>query len=99
MSGRRRLTSKFSKEGIEKLSQDKPVIYELLNSQDRILYAGAAKRGRVGPRLQEHLPRGKDPIPGAAKVRIRPQQNIESATRAEARLIKREQPPQNKRGK
>ncbi len=60
----------FSKEGIESLSKDKPVVYKILDNSGKNLYTGVAKRGRVESRLKEHLPGGPDPIRGGKKVVI-----------------------------
>ena len=89
----------FNKGGIENLAKDKPVVYNIENKQGKTLYTGVAKRGRVVDRLKEHLPSGPDPVRGGAKVRIQQKLTIAEAIKAEARSIKRNQPPQNKRGK
>jgi hypothetical protein len=50
----------FSKQGIEKLPDDKPVLYRIETEGGKTNCAGVAKRGRVQERLAEHLPGGKD---------------------------------------
>ena len=55
----------FNKQGIQKLPDDKPVLYRIETAGGKNNYTGVAKRGRVQERLVEHLPGGKDPIPGA----------------------------------
>ncbi len=97
MSGKRSGT--FNKKGIESLAKDKPVVYEIESIRGKNLYTGSAKRGRVEERLKEHLPGGTDPVRGGAKVRILQKSSIEEAKKSEARIIKKSQPPQNKRGK
>ncbi len=97
MSGKRSGT--FNKKGIESLAKDKPVVYEIENTRGKNLYTGSAKRGRVEERLKEHLPGGPDPVRGGAKVRILQKSSIDEAKKSEARIIKKSQPPQNKRGK
>ena len=92
-------SSKFDNEGIESLAKDKPVVYTIEDNKRKPLYVGVAKRGRVEARLKEHLPSGSDPVSGGAKVRIRQEANIAAAEKAEARIIKKSQPPQNKKGK
>jgi predicted GIY-YIG superfamily endonuclease len=89
----------FDKEGIEGLAKDKPVVYDIQDKKGNTLYTGIAKRGRVEDRLKEHLPGGPDPIRGGAKVKIQQKPSIAEAKKAEARAIKRKQPPQNKKGK
>ena len=92
-------TAPFSREGIKQLAADKPVNYDLLGRGGKTKYTGVAKRGRVPDRIAEHLPGGKDPIPGVEKVRIRQKPSIDAAEKAEARKIRTEKPPHNKRGK
>ena len=91
-------TVKFNETGIEKLPDDKPVVYRILTPGGRNNYTGVAKRGRVQDRLEEHLPGGKDPIPGA-KVQIEQMPTIGEAEAKEARIISRTKPPHNEQGK
>lgn len=97
MSGKK--SGPFNKEGIQKLANDKPVVYEIKCKNGENLYTGSAKRGRVIPRLNEHLPGGPNPVRGGNKVVISPKPSITEAQKAEARKINREKPPQNKIGK
>ena len=97
MAGKK--TGSFDNKGIEGLAKDKPVVYKIENAQGKNLYTGIAKRGRVEQRVKEHLPGGLDPVRGGAKVHIEQKSSIEQAAKSEARIIKREQPPQNKKGK
>ena len=91
-------TVPFNEKGIDKLPDDKPVLYRILTDGGRNNYTGVAKRGRVQERLQEHLPDGKEPIPGA-KVQIEQVSSIREAQAKEARVIARSKPPHNERGK
>jgi len=93
-----RQTVPFNKTGIEKLPDDKPVVYKILTDGGKNNYTGVAKRGRVQERLQEHLYNGKDPIPGA-KVQIEQMTSIGEAEAKEARIISRTEPPHNEQGK
>lgn len=93
-----RKTVSFNQKGIEKLPDDKPVVYRILTEGGKTNYAGVAKRGRVQERLQEHLPGGKDSIPGA-KVQIEQMPSIQAAEGKEARVISRSKPPHNEGGK
>lgn len=93
-----RKTVSFNRIGIEKLPNDKPVVYKILTDSGRNNYTGIAKRGRVQERLEEHLHNGKDPIPGA-KVQIEQMTTISEAQAKEARIISRSQPPHNEQGK
>lgn len=64
-----RKTVNFNRSGIAKLPDDKPALYRIQTDSGKTNYAGIAKRGRVQERLVEHLPGGKDYVPGA-KVKI-----------------------------
>ncbi len=91
-------TVPFGGVGIEKLPDNKPVVYKILTSGGNNNYTGVAKRGRVQERLQEHLRGGKDPIPGV-KVQIEQMANIGEAEAKEARIISRTKPRYNDQGK
>ncbi len=92
-------SGKFDAKGIESLAKNKPVVYSIENKSGNTLYTGVAKKGRVEARLKEHLPGGVDPIRGGAKVKIQQKARIADAEKAEARAIKKNKPPQNKKGK
>ena len=92
-------SGKFDNEGIEGLAKNKSVVYKIEDNKRKLLYVGVAKRGRVEARLKEHLPSGSDPVPGGAKVRIQQKSSITEAQKAEVRIIKKSQPPQNKKDK
>lgn len=79
------------------------LVYKIETNGGRSNYTGIAQRGRVQDRLAEHLPNGKDPIPGA-RVTVQPMTSIDDARQREARqrearIIKLSQPTYNKRGK
>lgn len=99
MSQKKRRTGDFTTDGIDTLAADKPVVYEILDSRGNNIYTGSAKRGRVPERLKEHLPGGKDPIRGGVKVKLIPKNSIKDAQQSEERIIKKEKPSRNKRGK
>jgi hypothetical protein len=65
-----RKTVDFNKSGISKLPNDKAALYRIQTEGGKTNYAGVAKRGRVQERLEEHLPGGKDFVPGT-KVQSR----------------------------
>jgi hypothetical protein len=92
-------TVAFSPEGIAKLPNDKPVVYKILTGDGVNTYTGAAQRGRVQARVQEHLPGAKDPIRGGAKVQIEQMPSIDDAKAKESRVVARSRPSQNKLGK
>jgi len=93
-----RKTVDFTDQGISKLPDDKPVVYRILTDGGRNNYTGVAQRGRVQERLQEHLPDGKDPLPGS-KVQIEQMKSIGEAREKEQRIIARTKPRHNEQGK
>ena len=93
-----RKTVRFNKSGLEKLPENKPVVYKIVTKGGANNYIGVAKRGRVQDRLSEHLPGGPDAIPGA-KVVIEQMDKVADARQKEANMIKRAQPKYNNRGK
>ena len=97
MAGKK--SGSFDEKGIEGLAKDKPVVYIIENSKGKNLYTGTAKRGRVEDRLKEHLPGAADAVHGGAKVKIQQKLSIGEAEKSETRIIKSQQPPQNKKGK
>lgn len=88
----------FNRSGIDRLPDDRPVVYRIQTEGGRNNYTGTAMRGRVQERLREHLPSGKDPIPGAS-VEIEQTRTIQEARRRESEVISRSRPPHNERGK
>ncbi len=91
-----RKTVKFTPTGIEKLPDDKPVVYRIQTAGGKTNYVGVAQRGRVQDRLREHLGAGE--IPGA-KVQIEQMPTIQEARDTETRIISRSQPKYNEKGK
>lgn len=90
-------TVPFNQKGIEGLPENKPVVYKILTDGDKNNYTGVAQRGRVQDRLKEHLPGGKDYVPGA-KVQIEQLGRIKDAEAKEVRIISRTKPPYNDKG-
>jgi len=91
-------TVKFTKSGIEKLPDNKPVVYKIFTGSGKNNYTGVAKKGRVQDRIQEHLLGNKDFIPGN-KVQIEQMSSIRDAKAKETRIISRTKPKHNKKGK
>ncbi len=88
----------YNKTGVSKLPDDKPVVYKIQSESGKNNYTGIAKRGRVQERISEHLPGGKDYIPGS-KVKIEQMNSIADARAKESRIISRSKPKYNKQGK
>lgn len=97
MPARKRKTEKLDPEKINNLAQDKPVVYKILDKNGKNIYTGSAKRGRVAERIKEHLPKGPDPIPGGAEVKIIQKNSIEEARESESKIISRAKPKYNKK--
>lgn len=93
-----RKTVSFNRLGIDKLPDNKPVVYRILTESGKNNYTGVAQRGRVQDRVAEHLAASKDPIPGA-KVVIEQHHSIDEARAQEQRIIARSQPKYNEQGK
>lgn len=93
-----RKTVGFNKSGIEKLPDDKAVVYKIMTKGGANNYTGVAKRGCVQERLSEHLPGGEDAVPGV-KVIIEQVDTIAEARKKQANVVKRVQPKYNKNGK
>ena len=98
MATSKRKKTEFTKDGLERIRDDKSAVYKIRNAKGENIYTGSATRGRVEDRLREHLPGGKDPVPGGRTVEIEQKSSIDEARRSEARTIKRSKPKHNKRG-
>ena len=83
-----------NKTSIGKLPNDKPVMYKIKTEGGNVNYVGVAKKGRVQERIEEHLQRQEDYVPGA-KVQIEQFGSIAEARKMEAAAIKRIQPKHN----
>jgi len=86
-----------NKAAISKLPNDKPVMYKIKTDGGKVNYVGVAQRGRVQERLEEHLPSGKDYVPGA-KIQIKQFGSIAEARKKETAAIKSVRPKHNKQG-
>ncbi len=86
-------TVNYNRQEIDKLPNDKPVIYRIKTGSGHDNYVGTAQKGRVRERIAEHL----DEIPGA-KVEIEQFSSIKEAEKKEANVIKRVKPKYNKQG-
>ena len=93
-----RRTVRLTREGVAKLPENKPVVYNIITASGKANFIGIAKRGRVQERLSEHLPGGPDAIPGA-KVVIEQVDDLIIAKQKQMNSIKRTMPTYNKQGK
>jgi hypothetical protein len=87
-------TVKYNRQGIEKLPNDQPVLYRIIDESGSMNYVGVAQKGYVRERLAGHL--GK--IPGV-KVQIEQFVNLEDAMKKEINVIRRAKVRYGKEGK
>ncbi len=87
-------TVKYKSSEIDKLPNDRPVVYKIKTASGSNNYTGIAKRGRVNDRIKEHL----EGIPGAT-VQIEQMESISKAQEKESNIIARSKPKYNIRGK
>jgi len=87
-----------NKTNIDKLPNDKPVMYKIKTEGGSVNYVGVAKKGRVHERLEEHLSGQQNYVPGA-KIQIEQVSSIAEARKMEAVAIQRIQPKHNKQCK
>ena len=74
----------YNRSGIQKLPNDKPVLYQIETESGRSNYVGTAQKGHVQERIEEHLWE----IPGTT-VRIEQFASIKEAREKESRVIKK----------
>ena len=86
--------TKYNKQGIGQLPNNKPALYRIETEGGNLNYVGIAKRGRVQERIAEHI----GEIPGA-KVKIEQFTRIKNAQKKEVNVIKRSRPKYNRQGK
>lgn len=48
-------TVAFTKDGIDQLPENKPVVYRIQDANGKDLYVGSARAGEVRERILEHL--------------------------------------------
>ena len=87
-------TVKYNEKGLDKLPNDKPVVYKIQTASSATNYVGIAKKGRVRERSKEHL--GEYP---GVKVQIEQMPTIKEARKKEKKLIIRIKPKYNEQGK
>jgi hypothetical protein len=86
--GREKITAtktvKYNRQDINKLPEDQPVLYRIIDESGTMNYVGVAQKGYVRERLSEHL----EKIPGV-KVQIEQFANLENAMKKEINVIRR----------
>ncbi len=84
----------YDSDGINRLPNNKPVLYTIETASGNPNYIGIAGRGNVRQRISDHL----GEIPGV-KVRIEQFSRIADAEKKETNVIKRDQPKYNRQKK
>jgi excinuclease UvrABC nuclease subunit len=85
-------TKNITKENIERIPKNKPGIYRIKNNQNKTIYIGMAKRGRLNKRIAEH--RGE--FKGGTRFQYKLTANKKVAEKMEQREIKNCKPIFNK---
>jgi hypothetical protein len=63
MANKKRNIADFNPEAVDKLAQDKPVVDKIFDKNDRNIYTGSAKRGRIEKcEMIEHLSGSRESI-------------------------------------
>ena len=90
---------KFTKANIEKVAENKAIVYKLKNTAGDNLYTGIAGRGRGQDRLLEHKELKREAVPGATRFQIAQVKNKDRAKQIEKQIIKEDQPKFNEQHK
>lgn len=92
-------TQKFTKINIEKVPEDKAIVYKIKNSAGKNLYTGIAGRNRAQDRLWEHKKLKIEKISGGTRFQFVQVKNKDRAEQIEKQIIKKEQPKFNEQNK
>ncbi len=90
-------TVQFNKEGAKKLPSEKPGTYKIKNPKNKTLYVG--ETGRLRERVKEHIKQETVKPAKGKKVEVQRTSSKAEAQVKEKVLIKKLQPPNNKKGK
>jgi len=90
---------KFTKENIEKVPENKAIIYKIKNTTGENLYTGIAGRTRGQERLLEHKELKREMIPGGTRFQYAQAKNKDRAEQIEKQIIAKEQPEFNEQNK
>lgn len=92
-------TQKFTKDTIEKVPENKAIVYKIKNATGKNLYTGIAGRRRAQDRLLEHKRLKRERIVGGTKFQFAQVKNKERAEKIEKQIIRKEQPKFNEQNK
>jgi len=88
-------TKNFNKSSIDRIPDDKSMVYKIKSASGKNLYTGIAGRHRGQERLLEHLNILKEKIPGGTKFQTLHVANKDIAEKIEKQIIKKENPEYN----
>lgn len=92
-------TQKFTKANIEKVPENKALVYKIKNTAGENLYTGIAGRGRGQDRLLEHKELKKETILGGTRFQYAQTKNKDRAGQVEKQIIGKEKPEFNEQNK
>lgn len=92
-------TQEFTKKNIEKVPENKAILYKIKNASNENIYTGIAGRYRGQKRLLEHKELKKDKIPGGTKFQFTQVKTKQQAEKIEKQIIKKEEPRFNTQNK
>lgn len=92
-------TQRFTKTNIQKVPEDKAIVYKIKNATGKNLYTGIAGRGRGQDRLLEHKELKREAVPGGTRFQIVQVKDKPRAEQIEKQIIKKEQPKFNEQEK
>jgi len=92
-------TQKFINRNIEKVPENKAIVYKVKNAAGTTLYVGIAGRNRAQDRLFEHKELKREIIPSGTRFQFVQVKNKDRAKQIEKQIIKEEQPKFNEQNK
>jgi excinuclease UvrABC nuclease subunit len=87
----------FTKEGAKQLPSEKPGTYKIKDPKNKLLYVG--ETGRLKERIEQHIKQETVKPAKDKKVEVQRTSSKAEAQAKEKVLIKKLQPPKNKKGK
>lgn len=92
-------SQKFTKANINKVPENKSIIYKIKSNTGKNLYTGIAGRGRGQDRLLEHKELKSEKISGGTRFQFTQVKNKGRAEQVEKQIIRKEQPKFNEQNK
>jgi len=92
-------TQKFTKANIEKIPENKAIVYKIKNATGKNLYTGIAGRNRAQDRLLEHKELKSEKIAGGTRFQYAQTKTKDRAEQIEKQIIRKEHPKFNEKNK